>query len=255
MNEWQKKNLHKEDREIDIFRLLQILWKRIWLIVLVTVLCGAILCLYSLCFITPTYRSFFTAYVNNRNDSIEGNGSITTSELNASVALTYLYQDIIVSRSVLMDAAELCGMDEKYETIKSKVSTVLDSESALIGVYVVDTDPVRATQLASAIAQVAPGHVERIRDGSSMRILDAPVQPESKYGPDNMKYILAGAVIGFVLSVIFIVTMDIINDKVRSAEELESRHNIVVIGVIPDLSATDVAGSYAYQNTARGEKK
>lgn len=246
MNEWQNSMQQQEEREIDILRLLQILWKRVWLIGVITVICGVAAYLYSVSFITPTYRSSFTAYVNNRVESVEGNGSTTTSDLNASIGLTYLYQDIIISRSVLMDAAEACGLDYDYEKLQRKVKTEVSTDSALITVYVTDRDPAKATRLAAAIAEVAPGHVERVRDGSSMRILDAPVIPEEKYAPSNSKNAMLGAVAGFVIVVIFVLAVDLINDKVRNSEELEQRYQIVAIGVIPDLTISDGGSSYGY---------
>ena len=246
MNEWQTNKQQSEEREIDILRLLQILWKRVWLIGVITVICGIAAYLYSVSFITPTYRSSFTAYVNNRVESVEGNNSTSTSDLNASIGLTYLYQDIIKSRSVLMDAAEACGLEYDYEQLQTKVTTEVSTDSALITVYVTDEDPALATRLAAAIAEVAPGHVERVRDGSSMRILDAPVIPEQKYAPSNSKNAVLGAAAGFAIVVIFVLAMDLINDKVRNADELEQRHHIVAIGVIPDLSITDGSSSYSF---------
>lgn len=255
MNEWQNINSQPEEREINIFRLLQILWKRAWMIVIVTMIFGVVAYLYSACFIAPTYRSYFTAYVNNRGEGAEEGVTTTTSDLSVSAKLTYLYESIIVSRSVLMDAAELCDINYSYKTLKNIVSTTVDADSALITVYVSDTDPARATQLAEAIAEVAPGHVERIRDGSSMRILDAPVQPTQKSAPSNTNNAIKGALIGLVLSMALVVVVDIINDKVRDAEELEYRHGIIVIGVIPDLGMADTTGGYGHQYAKEGEKK
>lgn len=253
MNQWQNNNPQPEETEIDILRLLQILWRRAWAIALATVIFAVAAMAYSVMFVTPTYRSYFTAYVNNRVENFEGNGSTTTSDLNASIGLTYLYQDIIVSRTVLMDAAAQCGLDYSYSTLKDMVSTSASDDSALISVYVVDTDPARATQLAEAIANVAPDHVERMRDGSSMRILDEPVQPVGKYEPNATKNTLLGAVIGFVLAVIVALTTDLLNDRVREADELERRHGLVVIGIIPELAAGDTNNSYGYQ--AKGSEK
>lgn len=254
MNEQINPNPQPEENEIDFFRLVQIVWKWAWLIALVTAICGVVAAIYSVGFITPTYRSFFTAYVNNRVESTEDNNSTSTSDLNASAALTYLYQDIIVSRSVLTDAAEKCGLDYNYKQLSSMVSTAVDSQSALIGVYVVDTDAERATMLAQAIADVAPAHVARMRDGSSMRILDAPEKPDSKYGPSHTKNVVIGAAIGFVLCLVCVMAGELLNDKVRDTEDLERRHNIVVIGTIPDLTTTDNGGAYTYQK-AGGERK
>lgn len=256
MNEWQNNNHQPEEREIDIFRLIQIVWKRAWLIVLVT----AIFCvgsyLYSALFITPTYRSDFTAYVDNRMTTAENSGMTTTTDLNASIYLTYLYEDIIISRSVLNDAAAKCGLDIPYKSLKSMVSTSVADDAALITVSVVATDRQVAKDLATAIAEVAPDHVARMKEGSSMRILDAPLLPESKNAPSNTKNAMIGAVIGFVLITVLVLVVDLVNDIVRDVDELEHRYNVVVVGNIPDLAAGDKGqDNYAYAYGKAGKNR
>lgn len=256
MNEWQTNTQQPEEREIDILRLLQIIWKRAWIIGIVTVVFCVVTYLYSALLITPTYRSDFTAYVDNRMATAENNGSTTTSDLNASIYLTYLYEDIILSRSVLNDAAAECNLDYTYKQLKSMVTTSVAEDAALITVSVTATDPLEAMQLATAIADVAPDHVARMKDGSSMRILDAPILPEQKYAPINTQNAMLGAVLGFFLSVVVVLIVDLSNDIVREAEELEHRYNVIVIGTIPDLSAGDNGqDNYAYSYGKAGKKK
>ena len=239
MNEWQNNPHQPEEREIDIMRLLIIIWKRAWLIGLVTAIFLVGSYLYSALFITPTYRSDFTAYVDNRITTTEGNGSTTTSDLNASIYLTYLYEDIILSRSVLNDAAAKCNLNIAYKSLRNMVTTSVADDAALITVSVVADDPVVARDLAVAIAEVAPAHVSRMKEGSSMRILDAPLLPTSKYAPSNTKNAMLGAVIGFVLITVSVLAGDLINDIVRGSDELERRYNVVVIGTIPDLATAE----------------
>lgn len=255
MNEMQNNLQQTEDREIDILRLLQIIWKRAWLIALVTAVACVATYLYSALFITPTYRSDFTAYVDNRITTAESSGSTTTSDLNASIYLTYLYEDIIISRSVLNDAAAQCGLTYGYKTLKSMVSTSVADGAALITVSVVATSPQEAKDLAAAIAEVAPGHVARMKEGSAMRILDAPILPESKHAPSNTKNAMLGGVVGFVLITVLVLVVDLVNDIVRGSDELEHRYNVIVIGTIPDLASSDKGqDNYAYAYGKAGKK-
>lgn len=255
MNEWQNNKPQQEERKINFIRLAQVLLKNAWVLILITLIFGIVAYIYSACFIQPIFRSSFTAYVDSRGEDLQSSGT-TSADLTASAKLTYLYQDIILSRSVLLDAAELCDLEYAYSTLRNMVTTSVDAESALITVSVSDTDPADATRLAAAIAKVAPGHVERIREGSTMRILDEPVQPTRKSAPSNTKNAIKGALIGFALSAILVIVVDLLNDKVRDAEELEARHGLIVIGVIPDLSITEAGdGYYSQPNTKGGAKK
>ena len=255
MKERQNNIQQPEERDIDIFRLLQIVWKRAWLIVLVTAIFCVGAYVYSALFITPTYRSDFTAYVDNRATMADSNGMTTTTDLNAGIYLSYLYEEIIVSRSVLNDAAAQCGLNYGYKTLKSMVTTSTANQTALITVSVVAKDPQEAQNLAAAIAKVAPGHVARMKEGSSMRILDEPVLPTGKNAPSNTKNAMMGAVIGFVIITVLVLVMDLVNDIVRDSEELERRYNVVVVGNIPDLAASDRGqDNYAYAYRKAGKK-
>ncbi len=256
MNEWQNNNPQQEERKINFIRLAQMLVKQAWVIALITALFGIATYIYSATFIAPIYRSSFTAYVDNRGDSAENSIGTNYNDLTASQRLTYLYQDIISSRSVLMDAAEKCGLDYSYTSLNNMVATTVDKDSALITISVSSTDPVHATRLAEAIAEVAPGHVERIREGSTMRVLDVPVMPTQKSAPSNTKNALKGAMVGLVLSAVLVIVLELLNDKVRDAEELEARHGIIAIGIIPDLASADTGdGYYSQQSTMGREKK
>ena len=243
MNKPASVSSHNDEIEIDLLRIWRVLIRRVWLICLTTAFCACCSWMISSLFLTPTYQSSFTAYVNNRTLSAESNNT-STSDLNASISLTYLYQDIILSRSVLMDAANLCEIEESYTDIKKRVTTSVSEDSGLITVYVTDPDPVLACNLASMISSVAPGHVSRMRDGSSMRILDAPVLPEEKHCPLNGISILIGIILGFFLSVTAVIAADLIHDTVKNADDLESRYQVAVIGTIPIVTSSSISNPY-----------
>ena len=239
MNEWQFNQ--KEETEINLARIGRALLKKAWLILIVALIFGVVSYVYTAYFVTPVYRSGFTAYVNSQMSTDES-GNVSVSNLNASIGLAYAYSEIITSRSVLMDAAQECGYDIPYDTMRGKVSIAISDSTAIITVYVQDTDPVRATKLASAIAEMAPYHVERVVDGGSMRVLDEPVQPGGKFAPSNAKNTILGAMIGLLLTAVLIAVVETINDKVQDAQELESRYQIAIVGNIPDMSKKNHEG-------------
>jgi len=251
----QERNVKKtEEMSIDLVRIARAVWKKAWLVALVVIVFGVAAYLYSALFITPTYCAGFTAYVNNRQ-STENMSSTNTGDLNASIGLAYVYQQVICSRSVLVDAAERCGIQASYTTLAKMVKTSLSNMAAIITVSVEDTDPERAALLASAIAEVAPDHVTRVVDGSSMRIIDSPVLPTEKFAPNNVRNAIIGAIVGLLLILITIIVMELINDKVLSGEDLEARYQIPVIGGIPDmLQAEKSRDKYGYKKGGYGYK-
>lgn len=240
MQDKQKKAGLNEERSIDLLRLVQVLWKRAWLILLVALLCGVIVFAYSKLFIAPSYRSSFTAYVNNRINTAEGQGNSTsTADITASRSLTYLYQEIIRSRSVLMSAAAECGVQMSYSQLLKNVSTSVATNAAIISVSVDAPSAQEAELLASAIAAVAPEQVARVVDGSSMRIVDYPIKPVAPFAPNSMEHAMLGFFVGLLLAVLCVILFDLIVDKVESPKEMEIRYDIAVVGIIPDMHQAD----------------
>ena len=234
-----------EGLTIDLGRVVQALMKWAWVIVAAAIVFGLVAWIFSATMITPTYRSGFTAYVNNKQTS--STGSTTTSDLSASIALAYVYGEIIQSRTVLTEAADKCGLDYSYGVLSSKVTISVADTTAIINVYVEDTDPQTAMALAAAIADVAPAHVARVVDNSSMRIVDEPILPTSQYAPNNGTNALIGALLGIVAAVVMVLVLEVLNDYVQTGEELEKRYNVIAIGVIPDMDqAEKVHSSYSY---------
>lgn len=252
MKESQKRMAASTERSIDIMRLLRVVLKRIWIILLICVLCAVVAFGYTKLFVTPTYRSSFTAYVNNRTTGTESQSNMTTSDISASRNLTYLYQEIILSRSVLMDAAAACELQVSYGALSKNVTTSVSANAAIISVYVSAESPEEAVQLATAIASVAPDHVARVVDGSSMRIVDYPVKPGAPYAPNSFRNGCIAFFAALLAACCGVVLFDVIVDKVDSAAEMEERYDIAVIGIIPDMQQAE---KYQYASTDTARRK
>lgn len=222
-------------REVDIQRLLRLLWKRIWVIIAATVITGILAAIVSVFFIAPTYRTSFSAYINNRELTSE-TISTSTSDLSASKGLMYVYKEIVVSRAVLIQAATESGLyDMGYTLVSSMVKAYVSENAPILRVYVETQDPALSQRLAEAIANVAPQHVAKVVAGSTMTLIDAPFTPKTPYSPNVGSNTVYGALIGMILSVIVLIAVDMIYDKVLEEDDFESRYHLPVIGRIPDL--------------------
>ena len=224
--------------EVDVFGLIIILLKKAWLIVLIALLVSASFVAGTKFLITPTYRSSFTAYVNNKSQFNNSQDSLTMSDISAAEQLVRAYSKTIESRAVLSAAAAAIRLNDSYDDIAAKISTEVENETFIITVYVVDTSPEAAYALAQSIANVAPNIIADIIEGSSMNIIDMPQKPNSIYKPSYIKNGVIGFLLGALGAVAYIVIKTMTDDKVKNESELESRFSIPVVGVIPDMLAT-----------------
>lgn len=236
----------ENNKEMDLSQLGRILLKRLWLIVAVAIICGLGSFTYSKLFIKPTYQSYFTAYVNNKISDTGVNTS--TGDLTASMGLVYVYEDIMTSRSVLMQAAKECGTT--FGKISKCVTASVSETAPVVTVYVETTDKQLSLKLAQKIAEIAPIKVAEVVDGSSMRIIDEPMKPGGKASPNSTRKMFNGFLIGLLLSTLVLVIRDLIYDTVQSGEDMERRYGVPTIGHIPDVFQAERQGErYGYKMT------
>lgn len=222
------------ERTIDLIPLLKALLKKLWLIVLVGVLTGLAVFFITKVVVKPTYRSGFTAYVNNKQ-SQQSTDYLTSSDVSASKQLVQTYKNILTSNTILMASAKSISVEQPYETLKLKVSTEIQDETEIIAIYVVDTDPKFAFEYAEAISRTAPQYMAEIVEGSSMKIIDYPVYNERRYKPSYVRFLIVGALIGALLVAVWIIIRYFMDDTITNEEDLESKFDIPILGVIPDI--------------------
>lgn len=243
----------KRDLEIDIIPVLKYLLSRLWLIVLVGLVTGGIAFGATKLLINPTYRSGFSAYVNNQLSQTDKD-SITSSDLSASQQLTKTFSYIIRSNTVLQASLEAAGSKLTNAQFSKMVTTEIRDETQLILVYVVSEDPQEAYDLANSIAKTTPAYVADIVEGSSMKIVDYPEYPSGRYRPSYVRYGIFGFVGGALLITLILVMLFFRDDSIQDENDLEARFMLPVLGVIPDFnqiekgSGTYYTDRYGYEN-------
>jgi capsular polysaccharide biosynthesis protein len=241
--------------EINVLPLLMVLLKKLWLIILAAVIVGGATFAGTKFLITPTYRCSFTAYVNNKSQLSNGQDTLSSSDITAAQQLVRAYSEIVHSRAILQSAAEKINLDLSADELNNMVSTEVQNDTQIITVYVVDTTPEGAYNLAQSIALISPDQISNVIEGSSMRIIDMPQRPTKIYKPSLMKNTLVGCLLGAFIAVVYIIIRLLLNDKVKDESDLEARFSLPVVGVIPDMNTTSKGDSnyydyeYAYRNS------
>ena len=216
-----------DTQEIDLGELFGAIWARKKFVILLTLVGAALAFLITTTFIKPTYRSGFTAYVNNHSlYSSSSVDTINSSDTSASQNLVQTYAAIMKSRPVVEDAVKEAALPYSYREVSGCISTDIQSDIQLVVLNVTMKSPEEAKQLADAIADTAPDYIADIVEGSSMKIVAKPVLPDSKYSPSVKKNTVIGALIGLLLAVAVVVISELTDDRVKSADELEKKFGI-----------------------------
>ncbi len=224
----------KETVEFDLRELAKILSKRVLIIVLCAVIVGASVLVYTVNFVKPLYKSDVTIYVNN-NSSVEGN-YISSADLAVALRLVTTYVNIIQSNTVLEKVIAETGLLLTTDQVRNMISAEVVGETEMFRVTVTTPNPQMSADLANAIAQVAPGEISEIIEGSSAKIIDYARVPKGRSSPNYVTNTIIGTLIGAVLAIAVIVLQNALDVRVGSEDDLQKICEIPVLGVIPNLS-------------------
>ena len=244
--------------EINIIPLLVYLLKKLWIVLLVGLITGAIGFTAVKLFIHPTYKCSFTAYVNNKQ-AAKNTDYLTSSDVTAAKQLVLTYSQIFKSNTILASADEAMDLNYEVKQLKKMVGTEIQDETEIIQVYAVAKSPDEAYKIATAIASVSPEIMANIVEGSSMKIVEYPQLPDSIYKPSYSKYTLLSFGVGALLTIAVLVILYLKNDTVTDEEEVESRFSVPVLGVLPDVNhigngKTGYYYNYYYEKKDGGEQ-
>ena len=255
-------NKKNDEIEIDLLKLIKVLWRRALVIILVALLVASAVFAVTLFFITPTYEATASFYVNNSSISIGSmNYTITGGELSAASTLVNTYIYILKSRTTLEDVIEKGGLPYNYIELGKLISTKTVTGTAAFDITVTTDSPSESERIANLIAEVLPERITEIVDGSNVRIVDYAIIPSHRAGPSYSKNLIIGFLAGAFLAAAVIAVRFLIDEQndqiIHSTDELRQMYpDIKVLAMIPDMRLSAKKGYYysSYYGDKKGGK-
>ena len=244
-------------QEIDLLKLLSVLWKKAWIIVAAAIVGGVLFFVYTFFFITPMYQSSALLYVNNNSLDIGSTKlSITSGDINASNSLIDTYIVILKSRTTLERVIEEGELPYTYEELASEVSGSSEGNTPVFKITVSDPDPRMAAAICNMIVEVMVDErsgISGIVEGSSVNVIDYAVIARKASSPSYLKNTAIGMLIGFVIASGIIILSSLMDTTIREEEFLlEKYKDIPVLATIPDLTDASEGGYYGFVKAYAG---
>ena len=220
--------------DVDLKRLFFEVLKRVWLIILVGVLCGGAVFAYAKFFITPQYTATASIYVQNYTG--ENDQKIYSSDISASQSLVATYSELITSNRVLEKV--VAKLDNRYtaDQIRSAFSASAVEDTAVLKISINNNDPDEAAAIVNEIAAVAPSIIMEFAEGSSVKVVDTAKVPQGISYPSYLKLAFIGCVLGALVTLAIIVLLFLFNSYIDSEDDIIKLFDAPVIGRIPDFN-------------------
>ncbi len=257
MNEKRIMNENGEETfTIDLFRIIQALWKKIWLIALAGLIAAGGAFTWSAFVIKPQYSATAMMYVNNSTFSVgKTNFSISSSDIVAAQSLVKTYIVILKNRTTLNQVIEKTGVKYSYEQLANMITAASVNNTEVFHITVTCEDAQEAATLANCIAEVLPVRVAEIIDGSSMRLVDKAVIKNRKVSPNITKNTALGFIVGAFLAAAVVIILELLDDVIHNDDYLTHTFDLPILARIPDLfEKQSNKYGYYYQNSRKTSK-
>lgn len=222
-------NRENEEIEIDLMELFMVLLEKIWIIAAAAAVCGFVMLIYSKVFITPTYESTTRIIVLNTNE----NETLNITDLQLGSQLTGDYTQLITSRYVVETVIDKFDLDEEYEDFVERVKVTTATNTRIIDITLTDTDPEMAKEMVDELRDVAAERIKEVMAIEAVNLVDEGNVPTQKSAPSVKKYTFIGILLGGFLSVAVILVLYLLDDTIKSAEDVEKYLHLSTLGLIP----------------------
>ncbi len=217
--------------EIDLLYLLKKLWEKKILILFSAVLFGLLALLISVFILKPTFTSSTRIYVANQTSD---NNNLTAQDLQAGTYLVNDYKEIITSDSVLLDVIAREGLSTTPKELTTDIDVEIPVNTRIITISVDSKSPEEAQQLANTLRIVASEKIKEVTKVEDVTTIEEAKLPETASSPNISRNVLLGALVGGFITVVMILLLELLDDRVRRPEDIEEVLGLVLIGTVPD---------------------
>ncbi|MBE6638193.1 MAG: hypothetical protein E7616_01875 [Ruminococcaceae bacterium] len=239
---------NNKNQYIDISYILKALWRKAWIIAVVTVLVGGIFLTGTVFFVTPKYSASVIMYVNNSAIDL---GNMSLSQLDAARNRVNSYLVILTTRTTLEQVIDKSGVNYTYEQLRDMITASPVNDTEFFAITVTSSDPYEAAKIANVVDDVLCARTEDIIEGTDVRTVDHAIVNREKVAPSITLNTTLGLVLGFAGACAVLATLAVLDDTIRDEEYILQTYDLPILAKIPDLLDDSSSDKYSYYSDYR----
>jgi capsular polysaccharide biosynthesis protein len=222
------------EETISLRELFAVLRKRLWLIVLITIIAATVSAVISFFVLTPVYESKTQILVNQaKNDQqLYSNQTVQTN-----VQLINTYNDIITSPAILDKVVKELKLDTSATSLSSQIQVTSAQDSQVAQIVVQDTSAKRAADIANTTASVFQKEVPKLMNVDNVKVLSKATLGEnaSPVKPQPLLNVAIAIVVGLMVGVGLSFLLEYLDNTVKTEQDIENLLELPVMGVVTTI--------------------
>lgn len=218
--------------EIDLRQIFAVIMSKLPIIIVVAILGGMIAFAYTKFLVKPVYQSTTQIHIMNNDES---NKVTTISDLQAGSYLTKDYKVIVTSAPVMEKVIADLNLAVSVKALRGMISVDVITDTRILTISVNNTDPWMAKKIADDVREVSKEYITEIMDIKSINTVEEGDLPISPISPSILKNTILGILIGLVLVVAIVIINFLVDDTIKTPEDIEKYLELSVLASIPKI--------------------
>ena len=219
--------------EVNFGKLSQIIFRKIWLIIIVACITGAAVYVY-LNNQPDTYTAYATMYVYTNDPNQINYQYASQSDLNTASRLAETYMVVIKSNKVMEAVCERLGPGYSAEIVADTINVETVSDTEVMRIASTTGNPELSKNICNAVAEFAPPEIIRVVNAGSVEVIDYATTPLPNEKGLVIKVILGGG-LGVMLVCVILFLFFLFDSRIETEEDLKSNFNIPVLAALPNM--------------------
>ena len=225
----EKKFEDDAEIEIDLLELFYALRHRWWAILLALVIGAGAAGVYTKKLIAPHYQSTSMVYVLSKETTLA-----SLADLQIGSQLTKDYSVIIKSRPVLQEVIDKQNLDLTTDELGEMITIDNPKDTRILSITVEDIEPMRAKAIVDEVTKSASNYIGDIMEMVPPKVIEDGVVAVKPSSPSVKKNAAVGGLGLAVLVCGLICLKTVLDDTIKSEEDIEKYLGLSVLAVIPD---------------------
>ena len=232
-------DMQREEMEIDLLDLFFYLKKKILIIAATLMVFAMVGAIFTTFFMQEEFTAKTRMYVLSRTSDT----GISTSDYSVANYMVKDYEVLITGENVTREVINKLGLDMSISELTSKISVAAIDSTRVLQIVVVDNNPQRAANIANCVREVSSQQIKAIMDVDAVNLVYEAEVPLQKSGPSRTKNTIIAAMLGTVLAIAVLVVIYLLDDTIRTDEDVTRYLGLGTLGVIPASKELEAAGN------------
>lgn len=213
--------------------ILAVLRRRIWVILLVALVCASAAVAYSMTR-TPLYEAGITVLVGQESGVVDPNN--LSGNVQGLQGLTETMAEAVNSRPIAQAAIDRLDLSAEPGEFLADLGAEQVPNTQFIRVSYTDPSPEQAQQVANTVGEVFSERISDVSPSASSitaTVWEGAAVPEEPVSPNPARNGLLALVLGLMLGVALAFLMEYLDNSWRSPEEAERISGVPTFGLVP----------------------